>query len=63
MTFTVQITPNAPRSEIAGWLGDKLKIKIKAQGGPPQGYLLFRAIAGEDGLRIEFVTFIRELHT
>ena len=27
------------------------------------GYLLFRAIAGEDGLRIEFVTFVRELHT
>jgi uncharacterized protein len=30
MTLIVQITPNAPRSEIVGWLGEKLKIKIKA---------------------------------
>ena len=30
MTLTVQITPNAPRSEIVGWLGGRLKIKIKA---------------------------------
>ncbi len=28
--FAVQITPNAPRSEIVGWQGDRLKIKIKA---------------------------------
>jgi uncharacterized protein (TIGR00251 family) len=29
-SLKVQITPNAPRSEVVGWLGDRLKIKIKA---------------------------------
>lgn len=27
--------PNAPRNEITGWLGDTLKVKIKAP--PPEG--------------------------
>jgi len=26
----VKVSPNAPRSEIIGWLGDALKVKIKA---------------------------------
>jgi len=26
----VKVSPNAPRSEIAGWLGPALKVKIKA---------------------------------
>jgi len=26
----VQISANAPRSEIVGWMGERLKIKIKA---------------------------------
>ena len=30
VTITVQTTPNAPRSEIVGWLGDRLKVKVKA---------------------------------
>ena len=29
-TLAVKAVPNAPRSEIAGWLGDALKIKIHA---------------------------------
>jgi uncharacterized protein (TIGR00251 family) len=27
---TVQIIPNAPRDEVVGWVGDRLKLKIKA---------------------------------
>jgi uncharacterized protein (TIGR00251 family) len=30
LSLTVQITPNARRSEVIGWIGDRLKIKIKA---------------------------------
>jgi uncharacterized protein len=29
-TIAVKIIPNAPRSEIVGWLGEALKIKIHA---------------------------------
>lgn len=29
-TLTIKATPNAPRSEIHGWLGDVLKIKVHA---------------------------------
>lgn len=28
--LAVQITPNAPRSQVVGWLEDRLKIKVKA---------------------------------
>jgi hypothetical protein len=30
MMLDVRINANAPRSEIAGWLGGRLKIKVKA---------------------------------
>lgn len=30
MNLEVQISANAPRSEIVGWMGERLKIKIKA---------------------------------
>jgi len=29
-TIAIKVIPNAPRTEIAGWLGDSLKIKIHA---------------------------------
>ena len=29
-TLTIKATPNAPRSEVIGWLGDALKIKVHA---------------------------------
>lgn len=29
-TLAVKVIPNAPRSEIVGWLGDALKVKIHA---------------------------------
>jgi uncharacterized protein (TIGR00251 family) len=30
MNLAVQITANAPRNQIVGWLGDRLKVKVKA---------------------------------
>jgi uncharacterized protein (TIGR00251 family) len=29
-TLTLKIIPNAPRDEIAGWLGDALKVRVHA---------------------------------
>jgi uncharacterized protein (TIGR00251 family) len=29
-TLAIKVIPNAPRTEIAGWLGDALKIKVHA---------------------------------
>ena len=29
-TLIIAVIPNAPRSEIVGWLGDALKVKIQA---------------------------------
>ena len=29
-TLAIKVIPNAPRSEIAGWLGDALKVKVQA---------------------------------
>lgn len=29
-TLSIKVIPNAPRTEIAGWLGDTLKIKVHA---------------------------------
>jgi uncharacterized protein len=29
-TLAIKVIPNAPRTEIAGWLGDSLKIKVHA---------------------------------
>jgi uncharacterized protein (TIGR00251 family) len=29
-TLAVKVSPNAPRTEVVGWLGDELKIKVHA---------------------------------
>jgi uncharacterized protein len=29
-TLAIKVIPNAPRTEIAGWLGDALKVKVHA---------------------------------
>jgi uncharacterized protein len=29
-TLAVKVIPNAPRNEVAGWLGDALKVKVHA---------------------------------
>lgn len=34
MRLTVKVVPGASRSEIAGWLGDALKVRVAA---PPEG--------------------------
>ena len=60
MTLAVQITPNARRSEIVGWLGGKLKIKIKAP--PVDGKAnaeLVRFLAKKFGVRQNAVRLLR----
>jgi hypothetical protein len=60
MKLAVQITTNAPRSEIAGWLGDRLKIKIKAP--PVDGKAnaeLVRFLAEKFGVRQSAVRILR----
>ncbi len=41
-TLELKVIPNAPRNEIAGWLGDTLKVKIHAPAleGRANGELL-----------------------
>ena len=29
-TLAIKVVPNAPRTELAGWLGDALKVKVHA---------------------------------
>ena len=60
MTLTVQISPNAPRSQVVGWLGDKLKIKIKAP--PVDGKAnveLVRFLAKKFGVRQNAIRIVR----
>ena len=59
-TLELKVIPNAPRDEIAGWLGDVLKVKIHApalEGRANDALLDF--IAGELGLPRRDVTLVR----
>ncbi|MDD5349118.1 MAG: DUF167 domain-containing protein [Chthoniobacteraceae bacterium] len=60
LTLTVQTTPNAPRSEIVGWLGGRLKVKVKAPAveGKANAELL-RFLAERFGVRPHAVTLVR----
>lgn len=60
LTLTIQTTPNAPRSEIVGWLGDRLKVKVKAPAveGKANAELL-RFLAECFGVRPQAVTLVR----
>jgi len=60
LTLNVQTTPNAPRSEIVGWLGEHLKVKVKAPAveGKANAELL-RFLAGQFGVRPGAVTLLR----
>jgi uncharacterized protein (TIGR00251 family) len=60
VTLSVQISPNASRSEVVGWIGDKLKIKIKAPAveGKANAELL-RFVAEKAGVRPNRVTILR----
>ncbi len=65
--LTIQATPNAPRSEIVGWVGgsgdpqtDRLKVKVKAPAveGKANAELL-RFLAEVFGVRPGAVTLVR----
>lgn len=60
LTISLQTTPNAPRSEIVGWLGDRLKVKVKAPAveGKANAELL-RFLAERFGVRPNAVTLVR----
>ncbi len=56
-TLPVKAVPNAPRSEVCGWLGEALKIKVHAP--PLEGRaneVLCEFLAGELGLPRRAVT-------
>jgi len=59
-SLELKVIPNAPRDEIAGWLGNALKVKIHApalEGRANDALLDF--IAGELGLPRRAVTLVR----
>ena len=60
MNLDVQINANASRSEIVGWLGDRLKIKVKAPAveGKANAELL-RFLAEKLGIRANQLRIIR----
>ena len=60
VTVTIQTTPNAPRSQIVGWLGDRLKVKVKAPAveGKANAELL-RFLAEHFGVRASAVRILR----
>ena len=60
MTLTIQTTPNAPRSQIIGWQGDRLKVKVKAPAVEGKANAeLIRFLAECFGLRSSAVTLLR----
>ena len=59
-TLELKIIPNAPRDEIAGWLGDALKVKVHApalEGRANDALLEF--LAGKLSLPRRAVTLVR----
>jgi len=60
VTLTIQTTPNAPRSQIVGWLGDRLKVKVKAPAVEGKANAeLVRFLAEHFGVRPHAVTLLR----
>lgn len=60
MTLTIQTTPNAPRSQIVGWVGDRLKIKVKAPAVEGKANAeLVRFLAERLGVRPNAVSLVR----
>jgi len=60
LTLNLQTTPNAPRSEIVGWMGDRLKLKIKAPAVEGKANAeLVRFLAETFGVRLNAVTLLR----
>ena len=59
-TLNLKTIPNAPRDEIAGWLGDALKVKVHApalEGRANEALLEF--LAAELGVHHRAVTLVR----
>lgn len=59
-TLAIKAIPNAPRSEVIGWLGDALKVKVHAP--PVEGRAtaaLCEFLADELGLPRRAVTVLR----
>lgn len=59
-TLTIKAIPNAPRSEVVGWLGDALKVKVHAP--PVEGRaneVLCAFLADELGLPRRAITVLR----
>lgn len=59
-TLAIKAIPNAPRSAVVGWLGDALKVKVKAP--PVEGRAneaLCEFLADEFGLPRRAVTVLR----
>jgi uncharacterized protein (TIGR00251 family) len=58
--LSIKAIPNAPRSEVMGWLGDALKVKVKAP--PVEGRAneaLCEFLADELGIPRRAVTVLR----
>lgn len=60
VTVAIQTTPNAPRSEIIGWMGERLKVKVKAPAVEGKANAeLVRFLAAHFGVRPNAVTILR----
>ena len=60
VTVNIQATPNAPRSLIVGWLGERLKVKLKAPAVEGKANAeLVRFLAEQFGVRSNAVTLLR----
>lgn len=59
-TLDLKVIPHAPRDEVAGWLGDELKVKVRApavEGRANAALLDF--LAGRLGVSRRAVTLLR----
>ncbi|MEI6349841.1 MAG: DUF167 domain-containing protein [Verrucomicrobiota bacterium] len=60
VTVNIQATPNAPRSQIVGWLGDRLKVKLKAPAVEGKANAeLVRFLAEQFEIRSNAVSILR----
>ena len=59
-TLNLKTIPNAPRNEIAGWLGDALKVKVHAPAVEGRAnVVLLEFLAGQLAVHHRDVTLVR----